>query len=66
MVTDTNISQFRTFIQNATPEDLVALTPLLFSRIGTLDQQHQDRLIQQVQSDPQARRIFEKVQSFSQ
>lgn len=66
MVTDTNISQFRTFIQNATPDDLVTLTPLLFSRIGALDQQHQDRLIQQVQSDPQAKRIFEKVQSFSQ
>ena len=64
MVTDTNISQFKTFIQNAPPEDLVTIAPLLFSRIGTLDQTHQDRLIQQVQSDPQAKRVFEKLQTF--
>ena len=63
MVTDTNISQFRSFIQNAQPEDLVTIAPLLFSRIGTLDQTHQDRLIKQVQSDPQAKRVFEKLQT---
>ena len=63
MVTDTNISQFKTFIQNAPPEDLVTIAPLLFSRIETLDQTHQDRLIKQVQSDPQAKRVFEKLQT---
>lgn len=63
MVADTNISQFRTFIQNAPPEDLVTIAPLLFSRIGTLDQAQQDRFIQQVQSDPQAKRVFEKLQT---
>ena len=64
MVADTNISQFKTFIQNAPPEDLVTIAPTLFSRIGTLDQNHQDRLIQQIQSDPQAKRVFEKLQTF--
>lgn len=63
MVADTNISQFRTFIQNAPPEDLLTVAPLLFSRIGTLDQAQQDRFIKQVQSDPQAKRVFEKLQT---
>ena len=63
MVADTNISQFRTFIQNAPPEDLLTIAPLLFSRVATLDQAQQDRFIQQVQSDPQAKRVFEKLQT---
>ena len=65
MVTDTNIGQFRTFIKDAQPEDLVTIAPLLFSRIGTLEQSHQERFIQEVQRDPQAKRVFEKIQSFS-
>ena len=63
MVADTNISQFKTFIQNAPPEDLVTIAPLLFSRIGTLDQTQQDRFFKQVQSDPQSKRLFEKLQT---
>lgn len=63
MVAGTDISQFRSFIQNASPEDLVTIAPLLFSRVGTLDQSHQDRFIKQVQSDPQAKRVLEKVQT---
>ena len=63
MVGGTNISQFRTFINDATPDDLVTITPLLFSRIGTLDQSQQDRLIQQVKSDPQAKSVFEKLRT---
>jgi hypothetical protein len=63
MVTGTNISQFRTFINDATPEDLLTIAPLLFSRIGTLDQAQQDRFIQQVKSDPQAKSVFEKLQT---
>ena len=43
MVGGTNISQFRTLLNDATPEDLVTIAPLLFSRIGTLDQSQQDR-----------------------
>jgi len=47
------------------PEDLVAIAPLLFSRIGALEQKHQERFIQEVQRDPQAKRVFEKMQSFT-
>lgn len=63
MVAGTDISQFRNFIQSAPPDDLLSIAPLLFSRIGTLDQARQDRFIQQVKSDPQAKRIFEKLQT---
>lgn len=63
MVAGTNISQFRSWLTDAPPEDLVKAAPLLFSRIGTLDETHQDRFIQEVQSDPQAKRVFEKMKS---
>jgi hypothetical protein len=63
MVGGTNISQFRTFINDASPEDLVTITPLLFSRIGTLDQSQRERLFQQIKSDPQAKSVFEKLQA---
>jgi len=66
MVGGPNISQFRTWLNDAAPEDLVTIAPLLFSRIGTLDQTHQDRFIQQVKSDPQAKLIFDKLQTVSQ
>jgi hypothetical protein len=65
MVGGTNISQFRTMLNDATPEDVVTIAPLLFSRIGTLDQSHQDRFIQEVKSDPQAKRVFDKLQTVS-
>ncbi len=58
-----NASQFRTWINDAQPDDLLTIAPLLFSRIGTLEQKHQDRFIQEVQRDPQAKRVFEKMQS---
>ena len=66
MVGGPNISQFRTLINDASPEDLVTIAPVLFNRIGSLDQSQQDRLFQQVKSDPQAKRVFEKMQTFSQ
>lgn len=65
MVAGTNISQFRTLINDSAPEDLVTIAPLLFSRIGTLDQSLQDRVIQEVRSDPQAKRVLEKIQTFT-
>ena len=65
MVTGTNISQFRTLINDAQPEDLVTIAPLLFSRIGTLDQRQQERFIQEIKSDPQAKSVFEKIQSYA-
>lgn len=66
MVVETNIGQFRSWLDKAPPEDLVTIAPLLFSRIGTLDERHQERFIQEVQRQPQAKRVFEKLQTFSQ
>jgi len=63
MVAGGNISQFRSWLNEAPPEDLVTIAPLVFSRIGTLDQAQQDRFIKEVQSDPQAKRVFEKMKS---
>ena len=66
MVADNKASQFRSWINTAQPEDLLTIAPVLFSRIGTLDQRHQERFIQEVQRDPQAKRVFEKMQTTSQ
>lgn len=63
MVAGTNISQFRSWLNEAPPEDLLTIAPALFGRIGTLDQRFQERFIQEVQRDPQAKRVFEKMQS---
>jgi hypothetical protein len=65
MVTGTNISQFRTLLNEAPPEDLVTIAPLLFSRIGTLGQSQQEQVIQEIKRDPQAKSVFEKMQSFT-
>jgi hypothetical protein len=65
MVAGTNISQFRTWLNEAAPEDLLTIAPALFSRIGTLDKPHQERFIQEIQREPQARRVFEQMQSYS-
>ena len=59
----TNLSQFRTLLNEAPPEDLVAIAPLLFNRIGTLGQSQQERVIQEIQRDPQANTVFQKLQS---
>ncbi|MGH6658434.1 MAG: hypothetical protein ACREBM_02160 [Sphingomicrobium sp.] len=67
MVLDpTNASKFRTWIKDAQPEDLLTVAPLFFSRIGTLEQSHQDRFIKEVQNDPQAKRVFETMKSYAQ
>lgn len=63
MVAGANISQFRTLLNESPPEDLATIAPLLFNRIGTLDQSQQDRVIQEVRSDPQAKRVLEKMQT---
>ena len=54
-----------TFIDQAQPEDLSAIASQLFGRVGSLDQRQQDQFIEQVQRDPQAKRVFEKMQAFS-
>ena len=53
------------FISQAQPEDLSAIASQLFSRVSSLDQRQQDQFIEQVQRDPQAKRVFEKMQTYS-
>ena len=53
------------FIKQAQPEDLSAIASQLFSRVGSLDQRQQDQFIEQVQRDPEAKRVFEKMQTYS-
>lgn len=65
MVAGTNISQFRSLLNEATPDEIVSIAPALFSRIGTLDQTQQDQLVQQIKSDPQAKTVFEKFKTFT-
>ena len=65
MVLGSDTSQFRNWINDASPEDLLTIAPLLFNRIGTLEPRQQDRFIEEVQRDPQAKRVFEKMQSYS-
>lgn len=52
-------------ISQAKPEDLSAIASQLFSRVGSLDQRQQDQFIEQVQFDPQAKGVFEKLQTFT-
>lgn len=65
MVAESNTSQFRTWIKDASPEDLLTIAPVLFSRIGALDQRHQERFSEEVRRDPQAKRLFEHMQTDS-
>lgn len=65
MVFDKTDTKLSSFISEAAPEDLSAIASLVFSRVGTLDQRQQERFIQEVQRDPQAKRVFEKLQSFT-
>ena len=65
MVAGSNISQFKSLLDQATPEDIVTIAPLLLNRIGTLDQNEQNQFFKQVQNDPQAKTVFQKVQTFT-
>ena len=60
--TDTKLSSF---ISQASPDDLTGIASQLFRRVATLDQTEQDRFIQEVGRDPQAKRLFEKMQTLS-
>ena len=65
MVAETNTSQFRNWLNDAPPDDVVKIAPLVFNRIGTLDQSQQDRFIKEVQNDPQAKSVFEKMKAYT-
>lgn len=66
MVIETNIGQFKSWLNSAQPDDLVTIAPLLFSRIGTLDTTYQQRFVQEIQQNPQAKSVFEKLPAFNQ
>ena len=66
MVFDRTDTKLSSFINEASAEDLSGIASQVFSRVGTLDQRQQERFIQEVQRDPQAKRIFEQLQSYSQ
>ncbi len=66
MMTGTNISQFRSWLNDAPADDLVTIAPLLFSRIGTFDQRHQEQFVEGIQSNPQAKSVFKKLQTVNQ
>lgn len=53
------------FINQAKPEDLSAIASQVFTRVGSLDQREQDQFLEQVQRDPQVKRVFEKMQTYS-
>ena len=65
MVFDKTNTKLSSFINDAPPEDLSTIASLVFSRVGTLDQSRQQRFIEEIQRDPQAKRIFEKMQVYS-
>lgn len=66
MVFDKTDTKLSSFINEASAEDLSGIASQVFSRVGTLDQRQQERFIQEIQLDPQAKRIFEQLQSYSQ
>jgi hypothetical protein len=66
MVFDRTDTKLSSFINEASAEDLSGIASQVFSRVGTLDQRQQERFIQEIQRDPQAKRIFEQLQSYSQ
>ena len=53
------------FINQAQPDDLSAIASQLFSRVGSLDQRQQDQFLEQLQRDPEAKRVFERMQTYS-
>lgn len=66
MVFDKTDTKLSGFINQASADDLTGIASQLFNRVATLDQREQERFIQEVGRDPQAKRLFEKMQSISQ
>jgi hypothetical protein len=66
MVTETNISQFKSWLSSAPPDDLLTIAPVLFSRIGNFDQTHKQRFIEEIQRSPQAMSVFEALPVLNQ
>lgn len=65
MVAETSTSQLRSWINNAQPEELLTIAPAIMNRLGSLDDRQQERFCAEVQNDPQAKRVFDKMQTYS-
>jgi hypothetical protein len=63
MVFDKTDTQLSGFINQASPDDLTTIASQLFQRVGSFDERQQDRFIQEIGRDPQAKRILEKMQA---
>jgi hypothetical protein len=60
--TDTKLSEF---ITQASTNDLTGIASQVFGRVASLDEGEQERFIQQVSRDPQTKRLFERMQTYS-
>ena len=65
MVFDRTDTKLSSFINEAGVEDLSTIASQLFTRVAALDEREQDQFIQQIQRDPEAKRVFERMQSYS-
>jgi hypothetical protein len=65
MVIGKSDTQLSGFINQASADDLTTIATQLFKRVGTLDSREQDRFVQEVGRDPEAKRLFEKMQAYS-
>jgi hypothetical protein len=66
MVFDTTDSKLSSFINEAQADDLTAIASLVFSRVASLETNEQERFVEQLQRDPQAKHVLERMQSYSQ
>ena len=64
MVFDKTDTKLSSFIKQAQPEDLSAIASQIFTRVSALEPRQQDQFVQEVRRDPQAKRIFEKLQTY--
>ena len=64
MVFDKTDTKLSSFIKQAQPEDLSAIASQIFTRVSALEPSQQDQFVQEVRRDPQAKRIFEKLQTY--
>ena len=65
MVFDKTDTKLSGFIAQASTDDLTGIASQLFSRVATLNERDQERFIQEVGRDPQAKRLFDKIQTYS-
>jgi hypothetical protein len=58
MTEQMNTTQVTSWIQSASPDDLITVSKSLFSRIGSLDQPTQQRYTREVGNNPQVSKLF--------